>query len=81
MQELYLVSYTHECDVLTHKRELKAISFGEEFKKLKTLVGIVQEIEKQTTDRAVQVMSITSLHEIIDYAGENQISSNRNVSS
>ena len=75
MNELYLVSYTHESSVLNHSRELKNISFGPDFKGLRTLKDIVHRIEKQTGDRAVQIMAVTALHKLIDYAGEAEANS------
>ena len=74
MEELYLIGYTHEVDAETHKREIKSISFRE-FTGLRRLDDIVHKIEKQTGDRSVQVIAVTALHKLIDYAGENKTNS------
>jgi len=70
MKELYLVAYTYEAHVITSERGLKSISFGESFKNLHSVKEIIQEIEKQTGDRAVKLIAVTELHKIIDYVGE-----------
>jgi hypothetical protein len=75
MEELYLVAYTYEANVVSHERGMKSISFGKDFKHLRRVLDIVHRIEEQTGDRAVQVMAVTALHKLIDYAGENQTDS------
>lgn len=70
--ELYLVSYTHEVNAVTHQRQIKSISFGENFGELRRVIDIVRRIEQQTGDRAVEIIAVTALHKLIDYAGENQ---------
>jgi hypothetical protein len=80
MDELYLVAYSHynPCGMLSPpaSRESKSISFPtiEDCGKTPTalLKGLVDKIEKQTGDKSVQVLAITPLHKIVDYATENQ---------
>ena len=70
MNELYLVAYTYEANVISGTRGLKSISFGESFKQLHSVKEIIQEIEKQTGDRATRVIAVTELHKIINYVGD-----------
>ena len=76
MDELYLVAYSYEANSVTKKREIKSISFtGEQFKHLRTPADIRHKIEKQTPDNDVEILAVTALHKLIDYASENQANS------
>lgn len=68
--KLFLVAYTHEVDAINHSREITSISFGEDFEKETSVIGIVSKVEKQTSHRSVQLIAITALHNHIVYAGE-----------
>lgn len=81
MEELYLVAYTHELknpnyhpeeDVNAVIKDLKSISFGTNFRNFRKLSEIVHSIEQQTGDKEVQVISVTPIHKLINYDGENE---------
>ena len=76
MDELYLVGYTHK-DPVTCEPECKSISFGSDFRYLcgvpsNTTLALKLKIEEQTGDEDVQIIAITALHKLIDYAPENK---------
>lgn len=80
--ELYLIAFIHETDAVLHTMEMRSISFtGEQFKHLRTVRDIANAIEKQTDCHCVQVMAVTALHKLIDYAGEHQANSKLAVTS